>query len=79
MEFFAELSQAYFGVGTSFPHTRDELKEFDPSTFRVIADAWEQPSKLISIERRTGAQPRFDQQPDLPGILPRNLLPRGWQ
>lgn len=42
-EFFAELSEAYFGQGDFFPFTREELEEFDPSSYRAISDAWERP------------------------------------
>ena len=40
-EFFAELSEAYFGINGFFPFTRDDLKAFDPESYRVIAEAWE--------------------------------------
>ena len=40
-EFFAELSEAYFANSNFFPFTREDLKEFDPSSFRAISDAWE--------------------------------------
>jgi len=43
MEFFAELSEAYFGTNDSFPFTRDDLKAFDPSSYKVISEAWERP------------------------------------
>jgi hypothetical protein len=43
MEFFAELSEAYFGTNDFFPFTRDDLKAFDPDSYRVISDAWERP------------------------------------
>ncbi len=42
-EFFAELSEAYFGTVDYFPFTREDLREFDPSSYRVIANAWERP------------------------------------
>ena len=47
-EFFAELSEAYFGINGFFPFTRDDLKAFDPESYRVIATAWERPSEEIS-------------------------------
>jgi dipeptidyl-peptidase-4 len=43
LEFFASLSEAYFGTSHSFPFTREELKEFDPRSYKVISDAWERP------------------------------------
>jgi hypothetical protein len=42
-EFFAELSEAYFTHSNFFPFTREDLKEFDPSSYRAISDAWERP------------------------------------
>ncbi len=42
-EFFAELSEAYFGVNDFFPFTRKDLKEFDPDSYRAVSDAWERP------------------------------------
>jgi len=42
-EFFAELSEAYFGYNDFFPFTREDLKEFDPSSYAVISNAWERP------------------------------------
>ncbi len=50
-EFFAELSEAYFGTKDSFPFTRDDLKEFDPSSYRAISDAWERPFEETSRSR----------------------------
>lgn len=42
-EFFAELSEAYFGTSDFFPFTREDLREFDPLAYRRISDAWERP------------------------------------
>jgi hypothetical protein len=39
-EFFAELSEAYFGANDFFPFTRTDLERFDPESFQVIAQAW---------------------------------------
>ncbi|MBS0219449.1 MAG: hypothetical protein JSR91_01785 [Proteobacteria bacterium] len=44
IEFFAELSVAYFGENHSFPFTRDDLREFDPVSYQTIANAWERPA-----------------------------------
>jgi hypothetical protein len=63
MEFFAELSVAYFGTNAFFPFTRDDLKAFDPDSYRVIADAWERPPEetprqpLWSIRSEVGRSP----------------------
>jgi len=42
-EFFAELSEAYFGQNDYFPFTREQLRAFDPESFKVIAEAWDRP------------------------------------
>ncbi len=40
-EYFAELSEAYFGRNDFYPFTRAELEKHDPVGFRVLRDAWE--------------------------------------
>jgi dipeptidyl-peptidase-4 len=42
-EFFAELSEAYFGQNDFYPFTREQLRTFDPDSFKVIAEAWGRP------------------------------------
>lgn len=42
-EFFAELSEAYFGQNDFYPFTRQQLLAFDPESFKVIAEAWDRP------------------------------------
>lgn len=39
-EYFAELTEAYFGTNDWFPRTRDELRGYDPAGYRMIEDAW---------------------------------------
>ena len=39
-EYFAELTEAYFGKNDFYPHTRDELRTHDPAGFRMIENAW---------------------------------------
>lgn len=39
-EFFAELSESYFGTGDFYPFTRDELEAFDAESAEVIREAW---------------------------------------
>lgn len=39
-EYFAELSEAYFGRNDFFPFTRDELREHDPAGFAMIEEVW---------------------------------------
>lgn len=40
MEYFAELTEAYFGQNDMFPFVRGELLKHDPRGFQVVADAW---------------------------------------
>jgi len=44
-EYFAELSEAYFGKNDFFPFTRDELEKHDPIGFELMKKAWGVPSK----------------------------------
>jgi hypothetical protein len=39
-EYFAELTEAYFGVNDYFPFTRDELRSHDPLGYRMIESVW---------------------------------------
>lgn len=40
-EFFAEMTEAYFGVNDFFPFTRAELKESEPETYSLLQIIWE--------------------------------------
>lgn len=39
-EYFAELSEAYFGENDFFPFTREELMDYDPMGYEVIDKIW---------------------------------------
>jgi hypothetical protein len=41
MEFFAEMSEAYFGSNDFFPFNRAELKENEPAIYQLLRDVWE--------------------------------------
>jgi hypothetical protein len=43
MEFFAEMTEAYFGVNDFFPFNRAELKEAEPEIHALLKDVWESP------------------------------------
>jgi hypothetical protein len=45
-EFFAEMTEAYFGVNDFFPFNRAELKEAEPEIYRLLADIWESPLRV---------------------------------
>lgn len=42
-EFFAEMTEAYFGVNDFFPFNRAELKESEPGIFDLMKQIWENP------------------------------------
>lgn len=39
-EYFAELTESYFGFNDFFPFSRDQLKAHDPDGYSMIQDAW---------------------------------------
>lgn len=39
-EYFAEVSEAFFGTNDYFPFTRDELKRHDPEVFEILQEVW---------------------------------------
>jgi hypothetical protein len=39
-EFFAELTEAYFGTNDFYPFVRPEVREFDPETFAMLRELW---------------------------------------
>ncbi len=42
-EFFAEMTEAYFGVNDFFPFNRGELKESEPEILALLREIWEPP------------------------------------
>jgi hypothetical protein len=44
-EYFAELTEAYFGKNDFFPFTRCELETHDPVGFKLMKDTWGDPVK----------------------------------
>ncbi len=39
-EYFAESTEAYFGVNDFYPFVRAELREYDPRTYQLMEDVW---------------------------------------
>jgi len=39
-EYFAELTEAYFGKNDYFPKTREEAKQYDPAGVKFLEKAW---------------------------------------
>lgn len=42
-EFFAEMTESYFGVNDFFPFNRAELKESEPDIYQLMSDVWDLP------------------------------------
>jgi hypothetical protein len=45
-EYFAELSEAYFGKNDFYPFTRSELKQYDPVGYQLMQKTWGKPKNL---------------------------------
>ena len=39
-EYFAELTETYFGRNDFYPYTREQLQEFDPRGFKLVERIW---------------------------------------
>ncbi|MBD3266268.1 hypothetical protein GF373_06320 [bacterium] len=39
-EYFAELTEAYFGTNDMFPFVRAEIQQHDPDMFKILQKAW---------------------------------------
>jgi dipeptidyl-peptidase-4 len=39
-EYFAELTEAYFGTNDFYPFVRAELKEHDPAAYELLSEIW---------------------------------------
>ncbi|HEY1188486.1 MAG TPA: hypothetical protein VGE74_12615 [Gemmata sp.] len=44
-EFFAEMTESYFGSNDFFPFNRAELKESEPEIYELMQTVWDAPSK----------------------------------
>jgi hypothetical protein len=51
-EYFAELSEAYFGENDFFPFHREELRDYDPKGFAMMRALWEERAPIP--EQRLG-------------------------
>lgn len=60
-EYFAELTEAYFGVNDFFPFHRAHLREHDPAMARLLGELWEvTPSKMPANPAPVNAPPATD-------------------
>jgi hypothetical protein len=51
-EYFAELSEAYFGSNDYFPFNRAELQSYDPIGFAAVRAAWEDTVPVVMREAK---------------------------
>jgi hypothetical protein len=49
-EFFAEMSEAYFGMNDFFPFNRAELKTAEPEIYALLEKVWGPPFKGLGAE-----------------------------
>ena len=45
MEFFAEMTESYFGSNDFFPFNRAELQDSEPEVFQLLTEIWNSPAK----------------------------------
>jgi len=56
-EFFAEMTESYFGVNDFFPFNRAEMKEVEPEILALMERVWETPKadpKAVTKEKKAG-------------------------
>jgi hypothetical protein len=46
-EYFAELSEAYFGCNDYFPYNRQQLKQHDPAGYEMVHKIWNLPANRM--------------------------------
>jgi hypothetical protein len=51
-EYFADLTEAYFGKNDFFPFTREDLKKYDPTGYQLMQEAWGQPRDGAAPSRK---------------------------
>ena len=51
-EYFAEVSEALFGRNDYFPHTREQLREYDPAGLELARRLWSLTPEEIAAERK---------------------------
>jgi hypothetical protein len=51
-EYFADLTEAYFGKNDFFPFNREDLKKYDPTGYQLMQAAWGQPRDGAAPSRK---------------------------
>lgn len=57
MEYFAELTEAYFGVNDFYPFNAEDLKQHDPKGYEMCRRIWGEPKARSSTLPRLWNQP----------------------
>ena len=57
-EYFAELTEAFFGRNDFYPFDREELKEFDPEGFSLMQRKWKLPPPEDEMDPVASGNPR---------------------
>jgi hypothetical protein len=74
-EYFAELTCAFLDKGTYFPFTRDELKEYDPTGFKLMETVWSKAENKHKVDNKPkpaaltledAAKPKTPSEPETP-------------
>ena len=55
-EYFAEISEAYFGTNDYYPFTRAELKRHDPEMFEILEEVWKV-KEVYQVNRKVSSFP----------------------
>ena len=63
-EFFAEMTEAYFGANDFFPFNRAELKEAEPEVYELMKAIWEAPPAARDPELRAELVARMKAEQD---------------
>lgn len=50
MEYFAEISEAYFGMNDFYPFNRAELMNHDPEAYALLRKVWGDPQKRVPTD-----------------------------
>ena len=58
MEYFAELSEAYFGTNDFYPFVRSELRKHDPEMYELLGNLWGDRPSSVRQEKKAGEQKR---------------------
>jgi hypothetical protein len=51
-EYFADLTEAYFGKNDFFPFNREDLKQYDPTGYHLMQAVWGQPRDGAALSRK---------------------------